>query len=132
MPDGGDGAACPAASPGEERWVPRRVALARQRAQEEVRHASALPPVAVAKAPPPKPGVTLPQCKGGKDLTAVEPLEGMGGTTGCGDAGRAFVPPPTQLKASFAVSPYTSSTRVEGEENGGTAVTRHSGLFPKV
>jgi hypothetical protein len=112
--------------------VPRPVALARERAQEVVRHASVLPPVAVAKAPPPKPGVALPQRKGGKDLTAAEPLEGEGGTTGHGDAGGAYVPPPTQLKASCAVSPYTGSTRVEGEENVGTAVTRHSGLFPMV
>jgi hypothetical protein len=89
-------------------------------------------PMVVAKAPPPKPGVALPQCKGGKDLTTAEPLEGEGGTTGCGDAGGAYVPPPNQLKALCAVSPYTTSTRVEGEENGGTAVTRHSGLFPKV
>jgi hypothetical protein len=96
-----------------------------------VRHASALPPVAVAEAPPPKPGAAVPQCKGGKDLTAAGPLEGEGGTTGREDARGACVPPPTQLKAPCTVSPSTGSTRVEGGANGGTAVTRHSGLVPQ-
>jgi hypothetical protein len=58
------------------------------------------------------------------------PLKGEGGTTGGRDARGAHAPPPT-FKASCAASPCTSSTRVEGGANGGTVVTRHSGLVPQ-
>jgi hypothetical protein len=78
MPEGGGGAAYPDASPDEGRWVPLPVALARQRAQEVVRHASTLPPAGVAEAPSPKPDATSPQCKGGEDSVAAEPLRGEG------------------------------------------------------
>jgi hypothetical protein len=40
MHEGRDGAAFPVALPDEAWWVPRPVALARQRAQEAVKHAS--------------------------------------------------------------------------------------------
>jgi hypothetical protein len=43
MPEEGDGAACPAATPDEGRWVPYPVALERQHAQEAVRHVSTSP-----------------------------------------------------------------------------------------
>jgi hypothetical protein len=111
--------------------VPRPIALARQRAQEAVRHAPASPPVVVTEAPPPKPNDAQPQCKGGEDLTATAPLMGEGGTAGRGDSGGERAPPPTQLKALCVASPCTGSTRVEGGANGGTAVTRHSGLVPQ-
>jgi hypothetical protein len=81
MPEGGYGAAYPAASPDEGRWVPCPVALARQRAQEAVRHASALPSVGVAEAPFPKPDAASPQCKVGENSTVAEPLRGEGGDT---------------------------------------------------
>jgi hypothetical protein len=74
MPEGGDGVACPAASPDEGRWVPRPVALARQRAQEALSHAPVSPSVAVAEAPPPEPDTASPQQKGGEDSDVAEPL----------------------------------------------------------
>jgi hypothetical protein len=79
----------------------------------------------------PKPDAALPQCKSGEDLTAAEPLDGEGGTTGCGDAGGACGPPPTQLKAPCAVSLRTGLEWVEGGANRGSAVTRHSVLAPQ-
>jgi hypothetical protein len=95
MPEEGDEAACPAASPDEGRWVPQPVALARQRAQEAVRHASALPSMAVAEALSPKPSAASPQRKGGEDSATAKPLRGEGGTTGREDAGGARASPPT-------------------------------------
>jgi hypothetical protein len=99
MLEGGDAAAGAAASPGERWWVPRPIALARQCAQEAVRHVPASPPVVDAEAPPPKPNDAQPQCKGGEDLTAMAPLMGKGGTAGRGDSGGERAPLPTQLKA---------------------------------
>jgi hypothetical protein len=62
--------------------VPRPVALARQRAQEAVRHAPALPSVGIIEAPTPKVDTASPQRKGGEDSTAAEPLKGNGGASG--------------------------------------------------
>jgi hypothetical protein len=119
MPEGGDGAACPAASPDEGRWVPRPVALTRQRAQEAVRHASALPYAA------------LPQCKGGEDSAAAEPLRGEGGAAGHEDAEGAHASPPIYLKAPCAVCIGVDSTREKGGASGRTVATRCPDLAPQ-
>jgi hypothetical protein len=131
MPEEGDGATCPAASPDEGRWVPRPVASVRQRAQEVVRHASTLPSVGVAEAPSPKPDAASPQQKGGEDSATVWPLRGEGGTAGHEDAGGACALPPTQLKALCAMSAGAGSTREEGGANGGTVATHRPGLAPQ-
>jgi hypothetical protein len=109
----------------------RLVAFARQHAQEAVRHAPAFPSVTVAEAPPPKPGVALPQRKGGEDSAVAEPLKGEGGTAGCWDAGGVRPPSPIQLKALCDVSACTGSIRGEGGENGGAVVTYHPSLAPQ-
>jgi hypothetical protein len=111
MPEGGDGAAHSAASPDEERWAPCPIALARQHAQEAVRHASAPPSAGVAEAPSLKPNAASPQCKGGEDSAAAEPLGGEGGAAGREDARGAHASPPTQLKALCAASAGAGSIR---------------------
>jgi hypothetical protein len=130
-PEGGDGAACSAALPNEGQWVPRPIALARQRTQEVVRHVSASPFVAVAEASSPKPGIASPHRKGGVDPAAVEPLRGEGGTTVREDAGGVRASPPTQLKALCAMSAGVSSIRDEGGANGRRVVTHRPGLVPQ-
>jgi hypothetical protein len=91
--EGGDGASCPAASPHEGRWVPRPVGLARQRAEEAVRHASASPSAGVVEASSPKPDTASPQRKGGKDSASAGPLRGEGGAASREDAGGARATP---------------------------------------
>jgi hypothetical protein len=66
--------------------MPRPVALARQRAQETVRHAPASPSVGVAAAPTPKLDAVSPQRKGGENSAAAEPLKGKGGAASREDA----------------------------------------------
>jgi hypothetical protein len=130
MPRGGDGAACPAASPDKGRWVPRPVALARKRAQEAARHAPTRPLVSSAEASSPEPDVALPQGKGARGTTAVEPLGSEGGATGDGEAGGACVPPLAQFSAPCAVSPCIGSPGVEGGANSGVTALRHPDLVP--
>jgi hypothetical protein len=130
MPEGGDSAACPASLPDEGRWVPRSVALAWQRAQEAVRHASALPSVGIIEAPTPKVDAASPQRKGGEDSTAAEPLKGKGGGAGCEDARGARAPPLIQLRAPCAVGTDVGSIREKGGASGRTVATHRPGLAP--
>jgi hypothetical protein len=128
---GGDGAACPPASPNEGRWVPHPFTLARQHSQEAARPAPASPLVAGAEAQSPEPDIALPQGKGARGTTTTEPLIGKGGTAGSRDATGARALPLTQLKAPCAVSPCIGSQRVEGGANGGVTVSRHPDQVPR-
>jgi hypothetical protein len=88
--------ACPATLLDEGRWVPCPIALARQRAQEAVRHASASPSAGVVEASSPKLDAASPQRKGCEDPAVAEPLRGEGGATGHEDAGGARASVTTQ------------------------------------
>jgi hypothetical protein len=87
--------------------------------------------MAIAEVPSPKLDAASPQCKGGVDSAAAEPLRGEGGTAGREDAKGARASPPTQLKALWAVSAGVGSIREEGGANGRTVVTHHPGLAPQ-
>jgi hypothetical protein len=122
MPGGGDGAACQATSPDEERWVLHPVTLARQRTQETARHASALPLVAGTEAPPPEPNTAQFQGRGMEGTTTVESLGGVGGAASKEDAGGACILPLTWSSAPCAPSPWFGSQRMEGGADGGATV----------
>jgi hypothetical protein len=131
MPEGGDGAACPAALPDEGRWMPWPVALARQWAQETVRHAPASPSVGVAEAPTPKLDAVSPQRNGGEDSAVAEPLKGKGGAVGREDAGGARALPLIQLRAPCAVGTSVGPTREKGGASGRTMATHRPYLAPQ-
>jgi hypothetical protein len=131
MPEVGDGAAYPAALLDEEWWVPRPVALARQKAQEAVRHAPASPSVGIIGAPTPKPDTVSLQRKGGEDFAAAEPLKGKGGAADHEDAGGARALPLIQLRAPCAVGTSVGPTRERGGAGGGTMATHRPDLAPQ-
>jgi hypothetical protein len=112
--------------------VPRPVALARQRAQEAVRHAPALPSVGIVEAPTPKVDTASPQRKGGEDSTAAEPLKDKGGAAGHEDAGGARALPLIQLRALCTVGTGVSPTREKGGASGGTVAQIARTWLPRV
>jgi hypothetical protein len=107
------------------------VALARQQAQEAVRHASALPSVGIAEAPTPKLDAASPQRKGGEDSAVAKPLKGKGGAASREDARGARASPLIQLRASCIVGTGVGSTREKGGASGGTMATHRPGLAPQ-
>jgi hypothetical protein len=130
MPEGGDGAACPAALPDEGRWVPRPVALARQQAQEAVRHAPTSPSVGVTWAPTPKLDTISPQRKGGEDSTAPEPLKDKGGAAGREDAGGARALPVCHSSSSGLRALWAPASARQGKREGLVAEPWHRSPGP--
>jgi hypothetical protein len=95
-----------------------------------VRYASSLPFVGIAEAPTPKLDAVPPQCKGGKDSAAAEPLKGKGGAAGREDAGGARALSFIHLKAPCTMGTSVGPTRENGGASGGTVATHRPDLAP--